>query len=267
MEREFEERVAIVTGAGAGIGEAIALAFAHEGARVTVLDIDEKNAKRVCDTILANGGKAIHIEGDVSQERDVDNMVRQTLEAYGSVHILVNNAGVASGELVEDTTTESWQRTIGVNLTGPFLCCRAVLEPMKKQRFGRIINIGSTAGVRMGFWANASYAASKAGLLGFTRHLAFELGPFGINVNAVLPGATGTPLWFEQAGTRAEIRRRLIPLGRLIEPKEIADAVLFLCSEKAQMITGVSLPVDGGSLVGWTDTETYYQVHGKKASR
>jgi NAD(P)-dependent dehydrogenase (short-subunit alcohol dehydrogenase family) len=193
-------------------------------------------------------------------------MVHQTLEAFGGINILVNNAAVASADLVENTSPEVWRRTMEVNLTGPFLCCRAVLGPMKKQRFGKIVNIGSTAGVRMGFLGGADYAASKAGLLGFTRHLAFEAAPFGINVNAIIPGATATSTWSRAAGSRGEIRRRLIPLGRLIEPQEIADAVLFLCSDKARMITGTSIPVDGGSLVGWIDTKTYYQMHAKQAS-
>jgi len=263
---EFKEQIAIVTGAGSGIGEQIALAFASEGAGVVVFDIDAPGAQKVCDDILKKGGKAISFAGDISQEDDVQNMLDQTMKAFGNVHILVNNAGIGGRDLIEEITPEAWRRTIEVNLTGPFLCCRAVLGTMKKQHFGKIVNMASTAGARIGFLGGAHYAASKAGLLNLTRQMAYEWAPFGINVNAVIPGATETRMWhegFKKDAFGAEIRQRFIPLGRIAQPNEIADAVLFLCSDKASMITGTALPVDGGSLAGWLDVETYYKCHEK----
>ncbi|MFC1942550.1 SDR family NAD(P)-dependent oxidoreductase [Chloroflexota bacterium] len=263
---EFQEKVAIVTGGGSGIGEQIALGFAREGAEVMIFDIDATGAQKVCSDIQKKGGKAISFAGDVTKEGDVQNMVNQTVKAFGSIHILINNAGVGGRELIEETTLERWRRVIDINLTGPFICCQAVLGAMKKQRSGKIVNMASTAGARIGFLGGSHYGASKAGLLNFTRLLAFEWAPYGINVNAVIPGATETPMWHEgkkQDAFGAEIRQRFIPLGRIAKPEQLADAVLFMCSDKASMITGTALPVDGGSLAGWLDIETYYKSHGK----
>jgi NAD(P)-dependent dehydrogenase (short-subunit alcohol dehydrogenase family) len=263
MRLELKNSVVIVTGGGRGIGKGIALYLAQEGAKIVVFDIDGQAATEAIEAITSNGGQGFAIQGDVVNESQVDDLVHETLNRYGAIHILINNAGLGGGGLVENTTIEQWRRIIDVNLTGPFLCSRSVLPIMKQQRFGKIVNIASIAGERIGFWGGAHYAASKAGLLCFTRQLAFEVAPYGINVNAVMPGSTDTPLWRKAAGPQAELRTRLIPIGRLIQPNEIADAVAFLISDRARMITGVALAVDGGALLGWVDTKTYYDIHKK----
>lgn len=263
---EFKGKVAIVTGGGGGIGEQTALAFSKEGADVVVFDINTDWVEKVKSDIKSQGGQAIAVSGDVTSEDDVRNMVAQAVKAFGTVHILINNAGVGGHELIEDTPLEKWRRVIDINLTGPFICCQAVLETMKKQHYGRIVNIASAAGERIGFLGGSHYGASKAGLLNFTRLLAYEWAPYGINVNAISPGSTITPMW--QRGADADpkgmaLRLRYQPIGRYIQPSETAAAILFLCSDKASAITGISVPVDGGSLAGWLDVETYYECHGK----
>jgi NAD(P)-dependent dehydrogenase (short-subunit alcohol dehydrogenase family) len=200
-------RVAIVTGAGAGIGAGIAAMLAEAGAAVAVADIDGESAASTAKVIENRGGRAITVNADVSDARDIDAMVRQTVTDLGGVDILVNNAGIATTELVEDLDEEKWRGVLDVNLTGPFLCCKAVLPHMRRKRWGRIVNVASVAAKRISFTGAASYTASKAGLLGFTRHLAYEVAPDGINVNAICPGPTMTPDRPGPQGAMAHPRR------------------------------------------------------------
>ena len=251
-------KIALVTGAGDGIGRAVALALAREGADITVNDVAETSAQKVAEEIRAIGCRALVAVADVADGEAVAAMFRQTVEELGGVDVVVNNAGIGFRRLAEDITEAEWRRVIDVNLTGVFLCSRAAITVMKPRRSGHIINIASIAGRRISIHGAAHYTAAKAGVIGLTRHLAYELGPFGIRVNAICPGETLTPL-MERIGDPEllEESRRRTPLGRLASPEDQANAVLLLLSERAGFITGVALDVDGGILTGWMDFESY----------
>jgi NAD(P)-dependent dehydrogenase (short-subunit alcohol dehydrogenase family) len=257
-EQELTGRVAIVTGAGAGIGAGIAAMLAEAGAAVTVADIDGERAASTAKGIEKRGGRAITVTADVSDAREIDAMVRQTVTDLGGVDILVNNAGIATTELVEDLDEEKWRGVLDVNLTGPFLCCKAVLPHMRRKGWGRIVNVASVAAKRISFTGAASYTASKAGLLGFTRHLAYEVAPHGINVNAICPGPTMTPMYERNADeqTRRE-RIALVPKGRWLTPEDHGRVTVFLCSEAADALCGLAIDIDGGSLLGWIPWDRY----------
>jgi len=220
-DQELTGRVAIVTGAGAGVGAGIAAMLAEAGAAVTVADIDGERAASTAKAIEKRGGRAIMVTADVSDAHEIDALVRQTVTDLGGIDILVNNAGIATTELVEDLDEEKWRGVLDVNLTGPFLCCKAVLPHMRRKRWGRIVNVASVAAKRISFTGAASYTASKAGLLGFTRHLAYEVAHHGINVNAICPGPTMTPMYERNADeeTRRE-RIALVPKGRWLTPED-----------------------------------------------
>jgi NAD(P)-dependent dehydrogenase (short-subunit alcohol dehydrogenase family) len=251
---ELKDKVAIVTGSGRGIGEGIAAVLAREGAKLVIVDMNLDDAGNVVKSIEAKGGKAIATHTDISKKADVDAMVAQTLSAFGRVDILVNNAGIeATPCLVKDLPEAQWDRVLGINLKGTFLCCQAVLGPMVAQGSGRIINIASTAAIRMTFFGSADYTVSKHGVAGLTQHLAWEVADSRITVNAICPGGVLTPL-MEQHTTpefRETVAKRLIPLGRMCSIEEIGEAVSFLASDRAQMITGQMLAVDGGLLTGF----------------
>jgi len=264
---EFAGKVVIVTGAGMGIGKGIALAFAREGAKVTVADMDLDSARETVKEIKAGGGEAIAVLVNVANSAEVKAMVDETVKCWVTVDILVNNAGIGTSAMVEDMTEEDWRRVIDVNLTGVFLCSKAVLPLMKARKYGKIVNISSTGGKRISYNGGANYTASKEGVIGFTRHLAYETAPYGINVNCICPGATITPLIQRIATPETlEERTRIIPKGRLCNPEDPAKAVLFLASDKAEMICGVALEVDGGSLLGWMDNESYEKKRKKKGA-
>jgi NAD(P)-dependent dehydrogenase (short-subunit alcohol dehydrogenase family) len=204
--------------------------------------------------ITAAGGKAIAVAADVSKKADVAAMVARTIEAFGAVDILVNNAGVEGAPcLTPDLSEEQWDRVLGINLKGVFLCCQAVIPQMRKQNKGRIVNISSVAGLRMTFFGGPEYTVSKHGVAGLTQHLAWELADSNITVNAVCPGGVHTPLM--EQGTTPEYRamtvKRLVPLGRFTTIDEIGEAVSFLASDRAGTITGQQIAVDGGILTGF----------------
>jgi 3-oxoacyl-[acyl-carrier protein] reductase len=251
---ELNGKTAIVTGAGRGIGKGIALALAREGANVVVMDRNINDAEKAVQEIAAQGGKAIPFKADVTKKAELNAMVTETLKRFGAVDALVNNAGIeAPPTLTMDLPEEQWDRVLGVNLKGVFLCCQAVIPAMIKQNKGRIINISSTAGIRMTFFGSVDYTVSKHGVTGLTNHLAWELADHHINVNTVCPGGVVTPLMEE--GTTKEFRenitKRLVPLGRFCTPDEIGQAVIFLASDRSAMITGQLLAVDGGLLTGF----------------
>mgnify|MGYP000150337241 CR=1 FL=1 len=245
----FRDRVALVTGGGSGFGREIALGFAREGARVAVLDHNEAGAEGTLRLIESAGGLALVYPADVTRKDQVDAAVRDVLERWGTVHILVNNAGWDRVAPFVETTEELWDRLIAVNLKGPLICTRAVLEAMIAQRYGRIVNIASDAG-RVGSSGETVYSAAKGGVIAFTKALAREVARYGITVNCVCPGPSDTPLFRrEVAEPHPELARRLlraIPVGRLGTPQDVAPAVLFLASDEAAYITGQTLSVSGG---------------------
>ncbi|MFC1820547.1 SDR family NAD(P)-dependent oxidoreductase, partial [Thermodesulfobacteriota bacterium] len=190
---ELEGKVALVTGAGDGIGKGIALTFAKEGAEVAVNDLHLDKVQNTAAEISELGRKTLAIKADVSVQKEVNRMVERVIDEFGGIDILVNNAGGGNRLLMEDMTAEDWHYVLGVNLDGPFFCPKAVLDTMKQRGGGKIINISSLAAKVMSIGCCVGYTASKSGLLGFTRHLAFEVGPYKINVNTICPGATLTP--------------------------------------------------------------------------
>ncbi|MEG3440056.1 SDR family NAD(P)-dependent oxidoreductase [Pannus brasiliensis CCIBt3594] len=251
---ELQGKTAIITGSARGIGEGIATVLAREGANVVINSRKEADCALVVDKIEAMGGQAIAVAADVSKKSDVTNLVEKTIQHFGSVDILVNNAGIESQPyLAKDLPEEQWDRVMAINLKGPFLCCQAVIPHMIRQNKGRIINIASTAGIRMSFFGTVDYTVSKHGVAGLMQHLAWELADAHITVNTVCPGGVVTPLM--EAGTTPEYRdmvvKRLIPLGRMCAIEEIGEAVSFLASDRADMITGQLLAVDGGLLAGF----------------
>jgi len=251
---ELKNKVAIVTGSGRGIGKGIAVEFARAGAKVIINGRKLKEAEGTAQEIIAAGGIAMPIAADVIKKAEVDAMVAATLKEYGSVDILVNNAGIeAPPRLLKDIPEDQWDRTLGVNLKGVYICCQAVIPAMMAQGKGKIINIASTAGLRMTFFGSADYTASKYAVTGLTHHLAWELADSRINVNAICPGGVFTPLMAE--GTTQEYRdqvsKRLVPLGRFCTIEEIGYTAVFLASDKSDMITGQFLAVDGGVLTGF----------------
>jgi NAD(P)-dependent dehydrogenase (short-subunit alcohol dehydrogenase family) len=244
--------VAVVTGAASGIGRATAQLFANEGASVVVADVDEIGGLETIGLIEGTGGKAKFVMTDVANTTQVDNMVRVAVEAYGGVDILHANAGIdCVGELVKDMEDEEWERVIDVNLTGVFRCCRAAIPEIAKRGGGAIVITSSDMGLKP-FKFCAAYAAAKAGLISLTRSLALECGVMGIRVNVVAPGETDTPMGLKalagDPGVVAEAER-WIPLGRMAEPMEIAQVVLFLASKASSYITGEVILADGGRIL------------------
>jgi len=245
---KLKDRVAIVTGGGAGIGEATCLRFALEGARVVVADVDLAGAEKVANQIKEKGGQAIPFKVDVRVPAEVTNMVGAAIKDFGTLDILVNNAGINRDAIAKRMTEEQWDLVLDVNLKGTFLCCQAASVPMMEKKYGRIINTSSIGS--LGNIGQANYSASKAGVIGLTKTLALELAKYNINVNCIAPGATRTQM---TAGIPPDIAAKFkdgIPLRRFAEPAEIANAHVFFASEEASYITGQVLFVDGGISLG-----------------
>ena len=245
--QQLREQVAIVTGASRGIGRAVAIALATEGAKVAVnYARSSEAAQQVVKEITEAGGEAIAIGADVSKAEEVDSLVKQTLEKFGRVDLLVNNAGITRDTLLLRMKPEDWQAVIDLNLTGVFLCTKAVSKLMLKQRSGRIINIASVAG-QMGNPGQANYSAAKAGVIGFTKTAAKELASRGVTVNAVAPGFIATDM---TSDLDSEAILKFIPLGRYGQPEEVAGMVRFLAADPAAAyITGQVFNVDGGMVM------------------
>lgn len=245
--QHLKNRVALVTGASRGIGKATALALATEGAKVVVNYASSSNAAdQVVKEITEAGGEAIALQADVSQVEQVDNLIKQTLDKFGRIDILVNNAGITRDTLLLRMKPEEWQAVIDLNLTGVFLCTRAVSKIMLKQKAGRIINITSVAG-QMGNPGQANYSAAKAGVIGFTKTVAKELATRGVTVNAVAPGFIETDMTND---LKSDDIIKFIPLGRYGKPAEIAGMIRFLAADPAAAyITGQVFNVDGGMVM------------------
>ena len=248
MNIDLSGKVALVTGGGNGIGAACCRAFAKAGARVAVIDRDAAAAESVAREI--GGGARAHAL-DVSDGAAFARLAADLAAKEDGIDVLVNSAGTITRQTIAAMPAADWDRVVAVNLRGPFNGTQAAIPHMKKRGGGAIVNIASVAGRRISFGGGANYSASKAGLLGLTRHAAYELAPDGIRVNAVCPGPTATGFGGGQlpsAEQRAK-RAQKIPLGRMVEPEDIADAVLFLASDLARMCTGIALDVDGGVLI------------------
>jgi len=249
MTRLPEGKVAMVTGAGSGIGRASALAFAKNGAKVVVNDIVAEGAEETVEMIKAAGGEAIFVKADVTQAIEVEALINKTVEIYGRLDYAHNNAGI-DGEPapLADCTIENWDRTIGINLRGVFLFMKYEIPQMLKQGSGAIVNTASIAGL-IGTASMPAYNASKHGVVGLTRTAALEYAASGIRINAVCPGATRTALLESVMAVMPELRETLEsshPVGRIAEPEEIANTVVWLYSDEASFITGHPMVVDGG---------------------
>jgi NAD(P)-dependent dehydrogenase (short-subunit alcohol dehydrogenase family) len=261
MTEDFAGKVALVTGGGNGIGAATCRAFAAAGARVAVLDRNAAAAEAVAAEIKGRNGAAAAHAIDVADRVAFTALAASIAEASGGIDILVNGAGTTVRRMIGEMGAEDWDRVIAVNLTGAFNGIQAVLPHMRRRGGGAIVNIASIAGQRISFGGTANYSASKAGLLGLTRHAAYELAPEGIRVNAVCPGPTATGFGGAIPSEEAKaVRAQKIPLGRMCEAEDIADPILFLASHAARMITGVALNVDGGVLIkNDTPYEEYFR--------
>lgn len=245
---KLEGKVALVTGAGGGVGQAIAFALGREGAAVVVNDIDAPSVEATCHRIRRMGGLSLGITCDAADAGEVGAMVSRTIDELGRIDILVNNAGThESGTLIEEETAERWDKTIASNLRSTYLVTRRVGRWMASHGGGKIVNVASIAGI-MGAPEMPGYGAAKAAIIHLTRSLAADWGKYKINVNCVAPGAIDTPLSKQaiRAWSSPEELLLRIPLGRLGEPDDVANAVVFLASDAASYITGVVLPVDGG---------------------
>jgi 3-hydroxybutyrate dehydrogenase len=252
-------KVAVVTGAGSGIGRAIALMLAKEGAAICIADVDEPGGRRVVTEVAAAGGRAHFARTDVSQSGPVHAMVDETVRVFGRLDILVNNAGLQYVAPIVDYPEDRWQLLIGVMLTGTFLCTKYALPHMRAKKWGRVVNIASAHGLVASPFKSA-YVAAKHGIVGFTKVAAWEVADSGITVNAVCPGYVRTPLVEKQIADQArvhkipesEVVQRIMlephAVKRLLEPEEVAALVVYLCSDAAGALTGAALPIDGG----WT---------------
>ena len=247
MKVDLSGKVAIVTGASRGIGRAIALALARDGADILVnarSNIGE--ARKVAGKIESMGRRVLVILADVSNKEDVDNMVKKTIEVFGKIDILVNNAGVVGSTVpIQELKEEDWDRIIRVDLKGTFLCCKAVVPHMINRRSGKIVNISSIAG-KEGNANMTAYCAAKAGIIGFTKALSEEVARYGIRVNCVCPALIETELVERMDKQQAEYLKSKIPLGRLGKPEEVAELVKFLVSDASDFIAGQAYNIDGG---------------------
>ena len=253
MAGMFKGKVALVTGAGLGLGRATALAFAREGAKVVVADIDEKGGRETVDMIKKAGGEAHFIKTDVSRAADVEAMVNKTVETYGGLDYAHNNVGIEElPEPLTEATEELWDRLVAVNLKSVWLCLKYEIIYMEKNGGGSIVNSSSIAGL-IGAPGQAVYTACKWGVNGLTKTAAGMYAKAGIRVNAVCPaGMKGTGFYnrmLENQPGMAQAVINMVPLGRDSEPEEIAEAVIWLCSDKASYVTGILMPVDGGFTV------------------
>jgi NAD(P)-dependent dehydrogenase (short-subunit alcohol dehydrogenase family) len=256
--KRLKDKVALITGAGSGIGRATAILFAEEGAKVVVVDVNEEGANETVRLIKANGGEAVAVKADVTKESDVERMVKISVEKYGKIDVLFNNAGVSLIGRLIDTTEKEWNRTIDINLKGIFLCSKHVVPQMMKQGGGSIINAGSEAGI-IGHANYTVYCASKGGVIQLTRAMAVELAPYNIRVNCTCPGWILTPMaeWefpkFFLGKSREEaiqLISKSVPLGRIGKPEDVARAVLFFASDESSYVTGAALRIDGGLTLG-----------------
>ena len=249
METPFKNKVALVTGASFGIGRATAILFAHKGAKVVLVDWQENS--ETLEAITAFGGEATFIKCDVSQLSEVQKMIQKTISVYGRLDFAFNNAGIeGTSATITECTEENWDKTIGINLKGIWGCMKYEIPEMLKNGNGAIVNCASIAGL-VGYVGLPAYVASKHGVIGLTKTAALENAKLGIRVNSVCPGAIKTPMIDRLTNNKKEVEAQYAaqePIGRLGNPNEVANAVIWLCSEAASFVTGHAMAVDGG----WT---------------
>ena len=245
----LEGKTAIVTGAAAGLGRCMATELAREGADVAVWDLSRESLEKTRRTGEGLGRRSLALAADVADGRAVGSAVDQVLAAWGRIDILINNAGICKTGTIEEISEADWDRVLSVNLKGVFLCSRAVMPVMKRQRAGKIVNLGSVAGKTGGIAAGAHYAASKAGVMCFTKSLARELAPFGINVNGIAPGVIETGMTRGLSGGKWDEYLAGIPLGRIGKAQDVARVAVFLVSSGADYLTGEIIDVNGGQFM------------------
>lgn len=247
---KLKGKVAIVTGSGRGIGKEIALALAREGANVVITSRTQEEIEKVVKEIKALKVKVLGVRTDVSNFKEMGQLVEKTIKEFGRVDILVNNAGIFESSPLSQMTEEQWNRMMAVDLKGVFNCTRAVINQMIKQKYGKIINISSIAGTALGFPGSTHYSAAKAGIIGFTQTLAMEVAQYGINVNSIAPGIIETNMTIGALGEKGlkEFAKE-IPLGRTGKPEDISNLLVFLVSDDASYITGQVITVDGGLVI------------------
>jgi NAD(P)-dependent dehydrogenase (short-subunit alcohol dehydrogenase family) len=250
----LDNRVAVISGSANGMGKAMAFKFAAEGCKIVVADLKFDQAQKVAQDIRAGGGQAIAVKTDISVSKEIRSLITESVEKFGKIDILVNNAGTAGGADLEHSDEEEWDKVLALNLKGAFLMCKNAVPYMKKQRYGKIINLSSMGAVRPSISVLA-YHAAKAGIIGLTKNLAFELAPFNIYVNCIVPGPIETPFWDPlSVGMSAEqkkaffaaLAKKEVPLGRMGTPDDIAGPALFFASELSSYVTGQTLCVAGG---------------------
>lgn len=241
----LKDKIAVITGSGKGLGEAIALLFSREGAKIVVFDIDEPAGRETVEQIQEQGGEAIFVHGDVSNPDDAVRLIDAAVDAYGCVDVLVNNAGVHVDRTVADTTEAEWDQILGVNLKGIFLCSKAAIPQMRRQGGGNIICISSISGL-IGQLNQAAYNASKHGIIGLVKCMAYDHALENIRANAICPGVMNTPLVASVPEEHIAPYRKTSLLERFAEPSEVANAALFLASDESSYVTGSAMVVDGG---------------------
>lgn len=247
---KIKDRVALITGSGQGLGKAMALAFAREGSKIAINDIsfNEARAHQTVEKIRQLGVEAEFFIADVSREEEVETMVEKVRAHFGRIDILVNNAGINRDGLLHKAESKNWEAVLAVNLTGPFNCTKAVLPGMRQQGYGRIVNISSLT-ARMGIFGTGYYATTKAGLIGLTKVTAAENVSKGITCNALAPGYVKTEMMLKYPEEQLKDLIAKIPVGRLAEPEEIAEAALFFAADSTAYVTGAVLDINGGFLI------------------
>jgi len=268
----LKDKVAIITGSGAGIGKSMAEVFAAHGAKVVAASRRAANGQPVADQIVAKGGQAIFVQCDVSVETDVDNMVEEAMDAYGRIDVLVNNAGVNFVKPFEHTEPADWDRVVNTDLRGTYLCCRRVIREMLETGGGSIINI-TTVHTLAGLPGAAPYDAAKWGMVGLTKALAVEFASRNIRVNSLAPGLIDTQIWDDIKRAAPDLEKCLaywrsnIPMGRVGTPQEIADVAVFLASGESSYVTGAHILVDGGMTSQLISQEPYESTSLEGGSR
>jgi NAD(P)-dependent dehydrogenase (short-subunit alcohol dehydrogenase family) len=249
MKRLLEGRTALVTGGASGIGRATALAFAREGAKVVVVDVNVQGGEETVRLLREDGGEAFFIKCDVSKTADIEAMIKKTVDTYGRLDCAFNNAGIGVVRSTVDCTEEEWDRVINVNLKSVWLCMKYEIPQMLKQGSGAIVNTSSAAALKSTA-GHSPYTVSKAGVIALTKVAALDCASAGIRVNAVCPGGVRTPMLEPLISNKQfeDFMLNRIPVKRIGKPEEIAEAVLWLCSDLASFVTGVALPVDGGTV-------------------